>query len=167
MNLEKLDFEESINMPSDLSTEVKKKKAGLWDKMFNKKRLKKPNTVAVIFLRNNGKAEPMEVESKKGFYSIHGKTYNEDRDCIYSLGKDKIPLAIIPEWSLLPYGTKAWHDKPMLEKFSELQDHTLRGIRHAELVKMGEGRESKLNAKAVIGIIVLAIIGYAVFSAYV
>lgn len=141
-------------------------KKSIFGNMFNRKRLKKhPKMVAVMYLRNNGKAQPMEVESKKGFFSIEKRIYNEDTDCIYRL-PDGTPLAIIPEWSLIPYGTKQWHDKPMLEKFAELQDHTLRGIRHAELVRMGDDGGKKISPKVVIGLIILLIIGAAIFSQY-
>lgn len=160
--------EESIPKYTESSHPINsKRKPNLWERMFRKNKLKKPQMVAVVYLRNNGRAEPIEVESKKGFFTIYGKTYNEDRDCIYLLGKDKTPLAIIPEWSLIPYGTKKWHDKEMLEKFAELQDHVLRGIRHAELVRMGNESGSKLNMKAIIGLIIAAIIGYAILSAYI
>ncbi len=114
-----------------------KKKLTWWSKNFKSKDFKKPSLVAIIFLRNNGRAETMQLETRNGFFNIDKKTYHERRDCTWVVGKDRIPLAIIPEWSLIPIGTKEWEDKPMLEKFNELQDHTLKGIRHAELVKVG------------------------------
>jgi len=147
---------------------VKKEKKGvsLFEKLFKKSLLKKPDKVAVIYLRNNGIAEPMEVTSKKGFFTINNRTYHEKRDCIYTVTKERIPLAIIKEWDIFPIGTKKWDDEPMREKFSELEDHALRGIRYAELVKMGDHDRPKLNYKTMILIalgiiIVLAIaIGY-------
>lgn len=145
----------------------KKKEKTFWGKVWNRKKLKKPEQVAVLYLRSNGVAEPIEVETKNGFFNIANKTYHVDRDCIYNMTKDRTPLAIIPEWSLIPYGTQKWHDKAMLEKFAELQDHTLRGIRHAELVRMGDDRGgAKMNAKAIIGLIIAAIIGFAILSQY-
>ena len=111
----------------------------------------------MIYLRNNGIAEPMEVIAKKGFFTINNKTYHEKRDCIYTVTKDRIPLAIIKEWDIFPIGTKKWDDESMREKFSELEDHTLRGIRFAELVKMGDSDKPKLNMKQII-LIVLGII---------
>ncbi len=135
-------------------------KLNIWQKLFKKDIVKKGKT-AVLYLRNNGIAEPMEVESKKGFFNIKGKTYHEDRDCTYTITKDRIPLAIIPEWSMIPYGLKKWHDKSLIEKFSELEDHLLRGIRHAELVKMGDKENIKLNTKAMVVIGIIVIIGIA------
>ncbi len=143
----------------------KDKKKSFWQRAFNHKKIKNdPRQVAVIYLRNNGTAVPMEVTVKKGFFSIEGRTYHEQQDCIYAMGKDRTPLAIIPEWSMIPYGTKTWHDKTMLEKFSECQDHHLRAIRNAELVRSGERDGPKINPKVLIGLLVLAIIGFAIFK---
>ncbi len=133
-----------------LLDEKEPKKGGLWEKMFRKNKLKKPNAVAVLYIRNNGIAEPMEVEVRDGFYNIYGKTYHENRACIYRMGKDRTPLAVIPEWSLTPLGTKDWEDKDLQEKFGELQDHVLKGIRNAELVRMYGEQRKPLNMKAII-----------------
>lgn len=145
----------------------KKEKPGLWQRLFNTKKIVKTKKVAIIFLRNNGIAEPMEVRSKNGFFNIYGKIYHEDRSCTYTIAKERIPFAIIPEWSMIPYGTKVWHEKPMIEKFSELEDHVIRGIRHAELVKMGGGgADQKINLKTAILIGIFAIIALAVIFGY-
>lgn len=168
MNLPELNLEEQVmeNLPVTTSGSADKKdKPTLWDKVFRKHKLKKPNITAVIFLRNNGKAETLEAESKDGFFQLNGKTYHEDSSCIFRM-KDGVPLAIIPEWSLVPYGTKEWHDKPMLEKFAELQDHTLKGIRHAEIVKAGGGEKMRMSGKAIIGLIILGVVGLVVAQAY-
>jgi hypothetical protein len=145
--------------------EKKKLKQKWWERLWSKRKLDKPQTIAILYLRNNGKAEPLEVETRNGFFAVHGKTYNEDRDCVYFMGKERIPLCIVPEWSLVPYGTKQWHDKDLLTKFSELQDHALKGIRHAEIVKMGglEGK-TKWNIKAIIGVGIMVIIGWALLN---
>ncbi len=134
-----------------------KKKLTWWSKTFKSKNFKKPTLIAVLFLRNNGRAETMQLETRNGFFNIAKKTYHERRDCTWVVDKDRIPLAIIPEWSLIPLGTKEWEDKPMLEKFNELQDHTLKGIRHAELVKMGETDFGGIPPKKIIiwGIVIL------------
>ena len=112
--------------------------------------------------------QTMEQEpDSMGFFHIRGKTYHEDRDCVYRMGKDKHPLAIIPEWNVTPIGTKAWEDKIMQEKFAVLQDHVMKGIRHAERVRMGERAEGgKLNAKGIIGIGIIVIVLFAVVINY-
>ncbi len=176
MNLEELTPINPLAKPPAIDSVVKKpkksekedkKKKGLWEKMWRKNRLKRPEQVAVMYLRNNGTAEPMELETKQGFFNIDGKTYHVNRDCTFSLSGDRIPLAIIPEWSLVPMGTKRWDDRSMLEKFAELQDHVLRGIRHAELVKMGDRPPgTKLSGKAIVGMIIAAIVGLVLLSSY-
>ncbi|KKN65817.1 hypothetical protein LCGC14_0477530 [marine sediment metagenome] len=134
-----------------------KKKLTWWSKMFKSKNFEKPKLIAVLFLRNNGRAETMQLEAKNGFFNIDKKTYHERKDCTWVVGKDRIPLAIIPEWSLIPLGTQEWQDKPMLEKFNELQDHTLKGIRHAELVKVGGFDTGNFSTKQLIlwGLVIL------------
>ena len=161
MKLEKLDMGETIE-----KKKKKDKKKTLFNKLFKKGKLKKPNSVAVIYLRNNGTAEPMEVDVKKGFFNIGDRTYHADRDCIYTVTKERKPLAIIKEWDLTPIGTKKWDEKPIQEKCAELQDHTIRGIRNAELVRMGDRDKVKLNAKSAIGILILIIIVIAVVLGY-
>ena len=148
---------------SDSKKKNKKKDSKWWSKTFNKDKLKKPNKVAAIYLRNNGNADLMELETINGFFSIGNKTYNEDRDCVYTITKDRIPLLIVREWDIIPLGTKKWDDDPMREKFSELSQHVLKGIKNAEFVRSGGGFESKLTPKqlilwglaALVGVIVI------------
>ncbi len=133
--------------------EDKKKKKNLkwWNKAFNKDKFKKQNKAAVIYLRNNGNADLMEIETRGGSFNIEGNQYNEDRDCVYTITKDRIPLLIVREWDLIPIGTKKWDDETMREKFSELSQHVLKGIRNAESVKVGGiGLESKITTKQLI-----------------
>lgn len=144
-----------------------KLKKSWWDKMFNKNKFQKLKKVAVIYLRENGNAEPMELESKNGFFHIEGRTYHERRDCIYTVGKERIPLAIIPEWSMTPLGTKQWDEKLMQEKFSEVQDHLLKGIRHAELVRMGEKDGMNINVKKAIGIGIIVLVAIVIIVSYI
>ena len=172
MNLEELEFDsldtKPYNLESDLEKKSKKKQGNVWDKAFNKRKLKKEKKVAVLFLTNNGQAFPMELEPKNGFFTIKGKSYHEREDCTYSMTKDRIPLAIIPEWSLIPLGTKEWEDKSLKEKFLELQTHAMRGIRHAELVRLsGEKGEGKINVKMLILIGIGAIIAFSVWQGFV
>lgn len=150
----------------------KKEKSGFWDKMWNKNKLKKGKTIAIIFLRENGIAQPMELEAKKGFFEIAGKSYHEDRDCIWRFNKGGTPLAIIQENSLVPIGTQKWYElRPqennidfMKRKMMECQDHILRAIRHAEFVRMGESDKKKMDGKTIIIIIIGLIIGISLFK---
>ncbi len=128
----------------------RKKNQTWWEKTFDKKKFKKSSKVAVIYLRNNGNVDLMETETRNGFFNVNGKPYHEDRDCVYRISKDKIPLLIIREWDIIPLGTKKWDDEPMREKFAELEQHVLKGIRVAELVKSGGGIEGKFTTKQII-----------------
>ena len=123
--------------------------------------------MAVIFLRNNGVAERRYEITRNGFFEIDGKTYNQRRDCTYTITKDRIPLAIIPEYNLTPIGTKQWDEMAMQSKFNELQDHTLRGIRHAELVRARGGAGVNESTKKLIGYGILALIIIAVIWNYI
>ncbi len=144
-----------------------KVKPTIWDKAFSKRKLKNQKKVAVLYLRDSGNAETYEIEPKQGFFSIRGKTYHERRDCTYVMGKERFPLAIIPESNMVPIGKKEWYEKSLQETFSNLQDHLIKGLRHAERVRMGESNlDKQLNMKQVIvwgllGIIVVAVlVGY-------
>ena len=169
MKLEDLKVESIKDKEKPEEKEEKKKKRGLWDKIFRKNKLKKPNTVAIIYLRENGTAESLERQSDSmGFFHINGKVYHEDRDCVYRLGKEKYPLALIPEWNVTPIGRKSWEDKGMQEKFAVLQDHVMKGIRHAERVRMGErGDGMQLSVKGMVGIGIIIIVVIAVVMNYI
>lgn len=150
-------------MDNSLEKKVKKKK-GFWDKVWKKNKLKKPDTVAVLYLKENKNVEPMEVITRRGFFEIHGKTYHERRDCIYTLvGKERTPLAIIPEWHTTPLGTKEWDDKEIQEKCAICQDHLMQGVRHAERVRMGEKMgDMQINSKTIIvgGIVLIIVLAF-------
>lgn len=149
-----------------VSKEKKKDKKGFksyWDSVFDKRKLAKHDKVAVIFLKNNRTAVPMEIKPKNGFFEISGKTYHQDRDCVYTMSKDRLPLAIIPEWSLVPIGTKEWQDKEVVEKLANLQAHVLDAIRHAEAVRI-EGQEGKkINPKVLIVCMIIGVVAFAIF----
>ena len=155
----------------DLVGEAKKgkrDKSSWWKSFFNKNKLKKPDNVAIIYLRNNGNAELLDQKPKDGFFTINGRTYHERYDCIYTVTKDRIPLAIIREWDIFPLGTKRWEEEDMREKFAQLEEHVLKGIRHAELVKMGGGGfENKITTKQMIVWGILAVVAGAILINYI
>ncbi len=128
----------------------KKKDVKWWSKVFSKDKFKKTNKVALVYLRNNGNADLMEIETKNGFFTINNKTFHEDRDCVFTITKDRIPLIIVREWDLIPLGTKKWDDETMRQKFSELEQHVLKGIRAAEMVRVGGDIDSRLTPKQLI-----------------
>ena len=142
-------------------------KKGFWDRAWNKNKLKKPEFVAVLFLHEKRMAEAMLLKPEKGFFNIKGKTYHERNDCIYTMvGKERYPLAIIKEWAITPEGTQDWDEKEVQEKISLFQDHAIKGIRHAERVRLGERSDFKLNNKAMIGGAIALVILVAFFSGF-
>jgi len=165
--MKQLGVVERIERPRDLRKSKDKDKDKWWTKFFSKNKLKKPNVVAVVFLRNNGNAELMELEPKNEMFSIYGKTYHERSDCVFTVTKDRIPMAIIPEWSLIPVGTQRWEEQDMTEKFSQLEEHVLRGIRHAELVRRDGEERKPITSKQVILWVIVAIIAGAVLVNYI
>lgn len=147
----------------DKVSEKEKKKAdkkGLWGRAWKKRKLEKPNMVAVIYLREDGMAEPLEIKTRRGFFNVNNHTYHVDKDCIYTLTKDRVPLAVIREWSVTPIGKKEWDDKPIQEIMSKVQDHVMNGIIHSERVRSGEDRgDGKITSKQIIlGGIILVIL---------
>jgi len=143
--------QEKVYIVKDPQEKDNKKSEKWWSKFINKKKFKNSNKVAIIFLRNNGNADLLQKKAKNGFFTINEKQYHENNDCTYTVTKDRIPLAIIREWDILPLGTKKWEDESMREKFAELEEHVLKGIRYAELVKSGGGGlDSKLSTKQII-----------------
>jgi len=170
MKLENLEFEEGTDFKIPEKKDKKEKNKDnrtLFQKLFKTNKLKKPNKVAVILLLNNGRAEIMELESKYGFFTINKKVYHEDKDCIYTIGKERYPLAIIPEDNLTPIGTKKYYERSLQEIGQTLQNHIMKGIRHAEIVRMGEKDGGKLNVKTAIAIGVIILIIVAVVVGYV
>lgn len=150
---------------------MKTKRNSFWDAVFKKKSLKKPQRIAVLYLRKNNAGEVMDVDTNKGFFDIAGKTYHVSRDCLYTLGKERIPLAIIEEDGLIPKGNADFYarlnDINALDKMNaRYQNLVLQAIRHAELVKYQTQEKGKINPKVAIGLAIGAIIAYALFRNY-
>lgn len=159
------------NLPVEqipVQTETKDKKQGIFAKLLNRKKLKTPDTIAVLFLRINGTAEVIYKEPKLGIFEQSGRTYHVLEDCRYtmSLGKETLPLCILPEKSLTPLGTGKYYDQDLQERVAELQDLCIRGIKSAELVKLEGEKKPGMNPKTVIIFVILAIIGFAFYKQY-
>jgi len=144
-----------------------KKNETFWGGIFRKKNLKRPESMAILYLRKNGVAEPMYLTPKNEMFNIGGKVYHQRKDCKYLITKDKIPLAIIPEEGFIPTGNEEYYkDLDMQKRCSEHQDFAIKAIRHAELVRMGydDKKTGKFNPKVAIAIVIIAIIVYALFK---
>jgi len=141
-----------------------KNKTTIWDKVFNKKKLMKSQKVAILYLTSNGQAIPMEQESKNGFFSIRGKTYHEREDCTWSIGKERLPLALIREKEIIPIGKESWLERTIKEKFLIVETHAMNGIRHAELVRQSGETGKPVNLKAMILLGLAIIVGLAIWQ---
>lgn len=152
--------------------EKKKPKVKIWEKWFKKKNLEKPQMVAVVYLRKNNTAETLEVDTKKGFFEIDGHVYHTERDCMYSIGKERLPFAVIKEEGLIPEPNKDFYENlKKLNGFERMcetfQHHVIKAIRYAELVKMsGEENKMKLDPKIVIGGIAGLVVLYLLFKQF-
>lgn len=135
-------YQQPIQVQEPPKKKGKKEKETWWSKRFNKNKLKKGSKVAIIYLRSNGNVDLLQKEVKNGFFTVNNETYHEDKDCIYTLTKDRLPVMIQREWDLVPLGTKKWEDDDMREKFRSLETHVLKGIRSAELVRTGGEKDS-------------------------
>lgn len=158
------------NLEGKVKEKPKEKKSKtLFEKLFKKKKLDKPQMVAVVYLRNNRTAEPMEIESKNGMFMIGGKSYNVNQECIWVTStKERYPLAVIREDSINPEASDEWNDRPIQQKFAEFQDHVIKAIRHAELVREGyKDQKMNLSTKQIIGYIIGGIILVAVVANYI
>jgi hypothetical protein len=136
---------------------------------IKEKKMRKPDVVAILFLRNNGMAEIIYREPREGMFEINGKSYHERMDCRYflTMGKDRYPLAVIPEWSLIPLGTEEFRKMPEERKFAELQDHVIKGIRNAEIVRQEGDQRKPLNAKTIVVLVIIGVIGLALLRSYI
>lgn len=161
---------EKIGKESKDKPQIKtgKSKKKWFKKYINKERLQKNKKVAVIYLRNIGITEFFELESRDGMFQVNGRIYHESKDCIYRLKDENIPVAIIPEWSMTPIGTRVEKDRGLKEKFAEYQDLVLKAIRYAELSRTGgaDFADKKFNVRQVILYVILAIVGGSVLTNY-
>ncbi|KKN69587.1 hypothetical protein LCGC14_0438900 [marine sediment metagenome] len=165
--LEKLE-EERSGLEKTVQDIKKNKKKSFWDKFWKMKKLEKKGMVAILFLRDNGNAERMELRPKQGMFNIYGTSYHERADCTYRVTKDRYPLVVIRESNLLPEGTKIWEEREMQEKTALCQDHVMKGIRHAERVRAGENMGgTKISGKTAVGIAIAIIIVLAFLMNYI
>jgi hypothetical protein len=148
---------------------MKEEKRNIWQKIFKRDKLKKPNMVSAIYLRQNGNAEPMYLSiDEKGMFNVNNKQYHALSDCRFNLinGKDRIPFVMIREEGLIPEPNNEYYAKDIEERCAQHQDLAIKAIRHAEIVRMA-GDEKKMNTKLVIGLVILGIVGLALLKNYI
>ncbi len=150
----------------DTKDTKKPKLKGVWDKVFNVKKLKKPDTVAVVLLRDNGNAEPLEAKAIRGMFNINGKVYHEREDCKYTLNYkgERTPFIVVHENMLHPEPNKEYYERGFQKRMADLQDMVTRAIKNAEIVKVEGDSNSKINPKLLIAGAIGLIIMFALFQ---
>lgn len=137
----------------DMIVDPKKAKEKRWRPKFSvRKQLKSlatKNKILVNLLGTNRNAKLITAKIQDGFIVIDGKYHACSTDFVY-LMDGKFPMIVLPEWSLLPIGTKDYYDA--LDKNTagvEAQKIIIRAMEHAATVA-----HKPLGKKAIIWIIV-------------
>ena len=167
--VKKLDFNVAEVMPPvEVDPKDKKKSEATWSKFLKTNKVRKDAQVAIMFLRNNGRAEGYVLAAKDGMFDIAGRAYHERADCKYTMkiGKDNFPLAVIREKDLKPIGNKDWDDLSIEAKLAELQYHVIKGIRTAEIVRV-EGNDKKMDLKTIVIIGIIAVVALVFLQKYI
>lgn len=172
---EALSDEQKKDIESIKNTKPEIKEIGFWEKHFNSKKLDKPNTVAILILRVNGDATPLYRQyDENGMFTLEdlkknplAKSYHVRQDCIYRLkfGKHQIPLCILPEWSMIPLGTKVYWEMTPERRALELEQGILRAIRAEETIKQDENLKKKaVSGKTIWIFIIVVVVGYLIWK---
>lgn len=129
----------AVELPK-LNEKDERKNLSFWQRIFKKDKVKKPNMVVVQLLKNNGTSEVIYMETKDDMFTIGDCVYHTRKDCAFTLfvGNDRIPLCILPEWSMIPIGTRAFYELTPERRIAEYQNLALKAIRMAETVKAEE-----------------------------
>lgn len=121
--------------------------------------------VAVLYLRESGIAELKYVKPNNGMFIVDGRYYHIVESCSYSIGKKRIPLAIIPEWSFIPVSKKEY-EIILGAKYQDAQMLIIKSLENAEIVKIQQEGDHKkpADSKLIIGILIAAVIGLFVLN---
>lgn len=121
--------------------------------------------ICVMYLRENGVGDFMYVRPENGMFLLQGNYYHQHEACVHSMGPKRIPLAIIPEWSMTPLSRRDF-SKLMGEDAQLAQKLIIKSIEHAEIVKIDkEMAPAKAgNTKALIWWVIIAAVGIALAS---
>ena len=132
----------------------------------NKKKIS-DGEVAVLYLTSSGIGQLKYVKPENGMYIVEGRYYHVIGSCNYSLGKKRIPLAVIPEWSFVPLSKKDFEVK-MGAKYQDAQGLIIKSLENAEIVKINQDLMPKKapNAKLIIWIIIAAVVGLFIFNRF-
>ena len=124
------------------------------------KRAAQKNKILVFLLKSNRGIVPTIGQMSDGMVYIGDKVHNASLDFIW-LYKYKIPALVIPEWSLVPIGTKDYYEAVDKNKIIDPQTIIIRAI---------EAKESEMSKKILSGkfllwiVLVGAAVAYILFS---
>lgn len=148
--------DKSFMVPKEMIAEHSKKEYPVKE---NSKKIANAQ-VAVLYLRESGIADLKYVRPQNGMFIVDGRYYHTTGSCIFNLGKKRIPLAVIPEWSFVPLSRKEY-EKVMGSKYQEAQLLIIKSLENAEIVKINQDGmpKSKGDAKVIVWILIAAVVG--------
>jgi len=116
--------------------------------------------VAVLYMRESGIADLKYVKPENGMFIVEGRYYHIRDSCMYSIGKKRIPLAVIPEWSFVPLSKKGYKEHLGSEN-QEAQMLIIKSLENAEVVKIQQdgNPKGKTDGKLIIWILIAAVAG--------
>lgn len=135
-----------------------------WFHIFKSIKKSKKGKVAIIFLGNDGSISTIFKEPKDGMFSVAGRKYHET-DCYFTYGPKRIPVVVIAEWGLVPISRENYA-KFFASDAQEAQQLIIKAVENAEIVRLEGGEKKKLNPTIIIGVIVLAVVGFYLYSKY-
>lgn len=116
--------------------------------------------VVVLYLRDSGIGEFKYVKPNNGMFIVEGRYYHINHSCIYNIGKKRIPLAVIPEWSFIPLSKKEY-EIILGAKYQDAQMLIIKSLENAEVVKINQDvtPTKKGDPKLIGWILVAAVVG--------
>lgn len=123
--------------------------------------------VAVLMLRESSVGDLKYVKPSNGMFIVEGRYYHIIDACNFNIGKKRIPLAVIPEWSFIPLSKKEYEVK-LGAKYQDAQQLIIKSLENAEIVKINQETAPKgqANGKLIIGIVIAAVIGLFFINKY-
>lgn len=119
----------------------------------------KEGEVCVLYLRESGTSEFKYVRPQNGMFIVDGRYYHIKSSCIHTIGKKRIPLAVIPEWSFIPL-SKTDYAEVLGANEQDAQMLIIKSLENAEVVKIQRENEpaKKQDPKLVIWIIIAGVV---------
>ncbi len=148
--------DESYMVPREMVVELSKKEYPVKE---DSKKIANAQ-VAVLYLRESGIGELKYVKPENGMFIVSGRYYHITDSCIYTLGKKRVPLAVIPEWSFVPLSKKEY-ETILGSKYQDAQLLIIKSLENAEIVKIHQdgNPKGKADSKIIIWIIIAGVVG--------